>query len=37
MNELQTLLEKYRREGRSTPGPAQPNDPPQTPAAKPGK
>ncbi len=29
VRELRDLLEKYRREGRSTPGPAQPNDPPQ--------
>ncbi len=28
MSELQSLLDNYRREGRSTPGPVQENDPP---------
>ena len=35
VSELQTLLDRYRREGRSTPGPSQKNDPPRPPAAKP--
>ena len=30
VRELQALLDKYRHEGRSTPGPAQENDPPLT-------
>jgi arylsulfatase A-like enzyme len=35
VRELQALLDRYRREGRSTPGPAQPNDPPLPGTAKP--
>jgi arylsulfatase A len=35
VRELQALLDKYRREGRSTSGPAQLNDPPLASAAKP--
>jgi arylsulfatase A len=34
VRELQKLLDKYRREGRSTPGPAQQNDPSPAEAAK---
>jgi len=37
VRELQTLLSQYRREGRSTLGPAQPNDAPLANAAKPNK
>lgn len=34
VRELTSLLEKYRAQGRSTPGPAQPNDPPFAAAKK---
>jgi arylsulfatase A-like enzyme len=35
LRELQALLDQYRRDGRSTPGPAQPNDPPWPGSTKP--
>lgn len=35
MRELQALLDHYRRDGRSTPGPAQRNDPPRPGSTKP--